>query len=112
MEIREGVGLAPDLWVPAADAVNYGIAALRNGTITTRQPLPSAVLQQEFVPENPRAKDVKEQILFVLVVTLFVVGGSVWAYFVRRKPLVVTATGAVWFVFGIIQIVWPVDHQT
>ena len=34
MVFREGKGIAPDLWVPAADAVNYAVAAVRAGTIT------------------------------------------------------------------------------
>ena len=38
-EFREQVGLAPDLWVPAADAVNYAVAAVRAGTISTEQPI-------------------------------------------------------------------------
>ena len=28
-EFREERGIAPDLWVPAADAVNYAVAAVR-----------------------------------------------------------------------------------
>ena len=37
-EFHEEDGLIPDLWVPAADAVNYAVAAVRQGTITTSQP--------------------------------------------------------------------------
>lgn len=99
-EFREEVGLAPDLWVPAADAVNFTVAALRRGTITTSQPLPSAILQQDFTPENPWTKGRQATIQFMLVVAGFAAGGLVWAYFARKKPWLVAAIGGIWFVLG------------
>jgi drug/metabolite transporter superfamily protein YnfA len=107
-ELREGVGLEPDLWVPAADAVNYAVAAVRKGTITTAQPLPSTILQQEFTPENSWARASQEKIRFLLVVTGFAVGGLVWAFFMRKKPRVVAATGGVWIALG---SVWTVMEE-
>jgi len=97
-EFREGRGLAPDLWVPAADAVNYAVAAVRQGTITTSQPLSSAMLQQDFVPESPWARVLNTRNL--LVVAFLSASGSVWAYFMRKKPRNVAVIGGVWLVFG------------
>lgn len=107
-EFREGRGLAPDLWVPAADAVNYAVAAVRNGTITSAQPLSSDILEQDFTPENPYARDKQEQILSLLVVAGFTVGGLAFAYFNRKKPRIVTGVGGVWIVFG---SVWSVMEK-
>lgn len=97
---REEVGIAPDLWVPAADAVNYAVAALRNGTITTRQPLSPATLQQPFALEDPWARVRQETIVRYLVILSLAVGGSVWAYFLREKPRIVAGVGSVWLILG------------
>jgi hypothetical protein len=102
-EFREEDGLIPDLWVPAADAVNYAVAAVRQGTITTSQPLPSAMLQQDFVPESPWTRFLS--LRYVGVVALFSVSGSVWVYFMRKKPRSVAGSGVVWLVFGSIWMV-------
>jgi len=98
MKFREEKGLTPDLWVPAADAVNYAVAAVRSGTITTHQPLSPTTLQHAFVPEDPWARD-------QLVIALFTTAGSVWAYFFRKKPRIVAVNGSVWLVFGSIWMV-------
>jgi hypothetical protein len=99
-EFREEVGLVPDLWVPAADAVNFSVAALRRGTITTSQPLPESILQQDFMPENPNAKSLQKTILYLLVVTGFVAGGLAWAFFMRKKPRVVAGVAVIWIAVG------------
>ena len=102
-EFREEVGLMPDLWVPAADAVNYAVAAVRGGTITTSQPLPSAVLQQDFVPENPWTRFLNPR--FFGVVAFFSASGLAWAYFMRKKPRILAGAGVVWVAFGRIWMV-------
>ena len=102
-EFREEEGLSPDLWAPAEDAVNYAVAAVRRGTITTNQPLPPDLLLQDFVPESPWARVLTLRNLGV--VAFFLAGGAVWAYFVRKKPRIVAQAGAVWLVFGSIWMV-------
>ena len=97
---REGKGLAPDLWVPAADAVNYAVAAVRSGTISTQKPLSSAVLEQSFVPEDPWARTRRAKFVSALVTGLIVVAGIVMAFFSRRKPLQVTLLGGGWSIIG------------
>ncbi|MCP4541416.1 MAG: hypothetical protein GY832_30165 [Chloroflexi bacterium] len=104
-EFREEVGLEPDLWVPAADAVNFTVAALRQGTITTSQPLPLAILQQDFSPEDPGARDRQATVQFLLVVAGFTAGGLVWAYFARKTPWFVAAIGGLWIIAGSVMTV-------
>jgi hypothetical protein len=110
-EFREEGGLLPDLWVPAEDAVNYAVAAVRQGTITTSQPLSPALLQQDFVPENPGARDRLENIRYYLMVALFTVVGSVWAYFMRKKARIVASAGCVWLVSGSILMFTNIEMQ-
>jgi hypothetical protein len=102
-EFREEEGLMPDLWVPAADAVNYAVAAVRQGTITTSQPLPPDLLQQDFVPESPWTRFLNPR--YAGVVALFLAGGSVWAYFMRKKARIVASAGCLWLIFGRIWMV-------
>ena len=82
----------PDLWVPAEDAVNYAVAAVRQGTIATSQPLPPDVLQQDFVPESS-LDQVLQSPLCRGCCNIFN-GCSVWAYFVRKKPHIVALVGS------------------
>jgi hypothetical protein len=99
-ESREGKGISPDLWVPAADAVNYAVAAVRAGTITTQQPLAPTILEQPFVPENAWARVWHGTISRWPVIAALTLGGSVWAYFVRKKPRIVAGVGVLWLIFG------------
>jgi hypothetical protein len=94
MGFREEKGLAPDLWVPAADAVNYAVAAVRSGTISTHQPLSAGMLEQPFVAEDPWARVRQEKAVRALVVGLLAAAGSVWAFLMHRKPRLVAALGA------------------
>jgi hypothetical protein len=94
--IREELGLAPDLWVPAADTVSYVVAAIRQGTITTYLPLPQEVLEAKFVPESPLRKLFNMGINFWIVVGVFAIGSVIWAYFMRKKPRIVLAVGLIW----------------
>lgn len=100
MESREGKGISPDLWVPAADAVNYVVATVRAGTITTQQPLSPATLEQPFVPEDSWARIRQETISRWLVIGTLTVTGSVSANFLRRKPWIVAGFGFLWLILG------------
>jgi hypothetical protein len=103
---REGKGLEPDLWVPAADAVNYAVAAVRSGTITTRQPLSPVVLGQPFVPEDSWARVRQGKAVLFLQVALMIMAGSVWAFFMRKKPHIVIIAGIAWFAVGSVGRLW------
>ncbi len=99
-QTREGVGLLPDLWVPADEAVNYAVAAVRRGTITTSQPLMPAILSQEFIPENPDTRAQQELVRTLVVAAIFAMGGFGWAFFMRQKSGLVTSSGAFWAGLG------------
>jgi len=101
-EFREEEGLMPDLWAPAEDAVNYAVAAVRRGTITTRQPLPADLLLQDFVPESLWTRVLTRRNFRFFA--LFIAGGAVWAFFVRKKPRFIASAGAVWSIFGSISM--------
>jgi hypothetical protein len=100
LEFREAKGLAPDLWVPAADAVNYAVAGVRSGAIPTYQPLSPEQVQQPFVPEDPRARTRRQNLKRFLPIALLVAAGSTWAYWLRKKPRLVAAAGGLWLVVG------------
>jgi hypothetical protein len=97
---REEVGLAPDLWVPAADAVNYAVAAVRSGTISTRLPLPAVLLREPFVPEDPWARTRRETLALTALIALFGIGGNVWAFFMRSRPRMLIGLGVLWLAIG------------
>ena len=80
------------------------MVAIRSGTITSSRPLPSTVLQQDFVPENTLARDIQRWTRFLLVVAFLAGSGSVWAYFARGKPQIVTGAGAVWLAFAALRV--------
>jgi hypothetical protein len=103
LETREGVGITPDLWVPAADAVNYAVAAIRQGTITTYQPLSQEILDSKFIPESSFREFLSKGPNFWIVIVVFVVSGSVWAYFMRKKPRILLSVGIVWLMFSLCQ---------
>jgi hypothetical protein len=52
-KMREERGFDPNFWVPARDALNRAVAAIRLGTIPTAKPLKPEALTAEFVPESP-----------------------------------------------------------
>lgn len=104
LEIREEIGLKPDLWVPAEDALNYAVAAIRQGTLTTRQPLPESLLKAKFVPESPLRR-IKETIRrFWLLIAFSCFAGAVWAYVMRKNSRLVLASGCFWFIASLAQL--------
>ena len=80
------------LWLPSA-----------RGRSPTSQPLPSDMLHQDFVPESPWTRFLN--IRYAGFAALFLAGGSVWAYFMRKKARIVASAGCVWLVFGSIWMV-------
>jgi len=80
LELREEKGFFPNLWIPAEDAVNYAVAAVRKGTITTVKLLPEEVLQEEFIPEKQPMIEKSDLIPFFLGI-LF----GIFFIFVNKK---------------------------
>ena len=105
LQFREEEGLAPDLWVPAEDAVNYTVAALRNGTLSTYRPLSSETLQHEFIPENPAARLQKDRLIRGGLAAMISLFALVWAYKMRSKRRVVAVAAALWLGSGAVFLV-------
>jgi hypothetical protein len=100
LELREEIGFFPDVWVPAKDAVNYAVAAVRKQTITTVNPLPEEVLQQEFIPEDPLKAKMSELLLPGLFLTVL---GIIPALVNRKRgKKFFFILGAIWVIAGII----------
>jgi len=104
MTMRESIGLAPDLWVPAADAVNYAVAALRAGTITTTNEIPGAALDQRFARESRWSQIRTLGPTQWLVVGAFLLAGVVFCAINRKKPTMLLGAGALWMPIGLVWI--------
>jgi hypothetical protein len=100
-EFREEVGLFPDLWVPAEDAVNFTVAAIRRGTIATNQLLPEEILVQEFKPESYWRRIINMPTKSWLVLGGLTLLGSIWAHALRKKTPILLVIGGGWIVFGL-----------
>lgn len=100
-QLREGIGLDPDLWVPAADAVNYAVAALRKGTISTALPLSEETLAAEFRPESGWRKAIETAFASWPVIAIFAACGIVWGYFNRRNARILVLVGLAWCFFSL-----------
>jgi len=95
LTMREERGFDPDYWVPADDALNCAVAAIRSGTIPTAKPLPQAVLATEFVPESPPrfSRAQMRRSLQVVAVLMAVVAFGIANR--RRGPIVFVLSAAV-----------------
>jgi len=111
LELREERGFFPDLWIPAEDALNHAVAAVRKGTITTVQPLPESVLQKEFVPEKRSLLEGRrEAIIAISILSLF---GIVFIFLNRKRTkLFFFIAGVCWAAAGVIILVFvsPVGY--
>jgi hypothetical protein len=101
LEFREEKGLFPDLWIPAEDALNYAVAAVRKGTITTVKPLSEDTLQKEFVPEKRSMwGEIREPFIFAALIISF---GTAFAFLNRKRNKVFFfAAGACWVAVGVV----------
>ena len=84
LEYREEKGFFPDLWVPAGEALNYAVAAVRMGTIATSQSYREEILGVEFIPEEPT---MREKIFVLLPILTAVFYGVVPVYFNRKRRM-------------------------
>ena len=102
MTMREAIGLAPDLWVPAADAVNYAVAALRAGTITTANEIPQAALDQRFARESRWSRIRTLGRTQWLLVAAFLLAGTVFCVVNRKRPKILLGAGVLWLPIGLV----------
>ncbi len=110
LKFREEVGLSPDYWVPARDAVNSAVAALRSGTIETARPLPKEWLATEFIPEDPYHLETVRTRRRRLILAVAPLGAALLVWFMRRKHAVLTrlgvahvGVGAIWTYAGLVK---------
>jgi hypothetical protein len=98
LEYREERGFFPYLWVPAGEALNYAVAAVRRGTIATSQSYLEEIMGAAFVPEEPTTRD---KVFVLLPVITAVIYGVFPVYFNRKRRayffilcgIVITALG-------------------
>lgn len=100
LSFREEQGLFPDWWVPAGDAVNCTIAALRRGAIPTVRPFGEDILSQPFVPEDPWHREHRTRRRHLLFVAVGLAGGGLLAVRMRRRPMRAISMGVIWLVLG------------
>ena len=105
LKFREEKGFFPDLWVPGKDALNYAVAAVRKGTITTVQPLSEDILQEEFVPEELLERSELSE-LFLPVLSLTVLGIIPAIANRKRNKKFFFILGTLWVVIGVIVVFW------
>jgi len=98
---REEIGLSPDIWVPAQDAVNFTVAALRKGTITTNQPLPEVILAKNFKPESVWRGIFEMPTKSWLLIAALSLVGAIWAFILRKKNQVLLVIGGGWIAFSL-----------
>jgi hypothetical protein len=82
LEYREEKGFLPDLWVPAEDALNYAVAAVRKGTIPTSESYRVELMETAFIPEEPPAKEKTSELMMVIFSAFY---GIVLVYFNRQR---------------------------
>ncbi len=100
LKFREEKGFFPHLWIPAEDAVNYVVAAVRKGTITTVHPLPEEVLREEFIPEAPP----RNVMIYLIPTPILVILGFVLVFVFKKKTLSFLAFGMSWFPIGVVAL--------
>jgi len=82
LEYREEKGFLPDLWVPAGEALNYAVAAVRRGTIDTSQSYREEISGAAFIPEEPAMRD---KVFVLLPILTAVIYGVFPVYFNRKR---------------------------
>ena len=98
LEYREEKGFLPDLWVPAGEALNYAVAAVRRGTIPTSQSYREEISGVAFIPEEPSMTD---RVFVLLPIITAVLYGVVFVYFNRRRGMLFfTLSGVVMAALG------------
>jgi hypothetical protein len=80
---REEMGFYPDYWVPAEDAVNYVVAAVRAGSIVASESYVDQVSDVEFIPQSLPMRNIGVWDVLPFVLLLFY--GGVFVFFNRKR---------------------------
>jgi hypothetical protein len=96
MTWREEQGYLPHLWVPAGEALNYAVAAVRAGTIGTMIEIPPGYFDVTFRRERVRGPGfITENRDLIAIGGLVILGLGVMVILrKRRPPLVLLGAGA------------------
>jgi len=97
LEFREAIGYVPDLWVPAADALDATVAAIRKGTISSRVAVPPGYFDARFTPENVGWQKLRRQLPRIKEAALPILtfgAGLAMITGLRKKPLILFAVAA------------------
>jgi hypothetical protein len=104
-QFREGLGIFPDIWVPAADAVNYVAAALFSGTISTYRPLTEDMMLQNFIPERSVFGNNRELKKHAIIIAIYAVFGIIFGFSLHKRPRKLIVYAIVVIVIGSILII-------
>lgn len=94
---REERGFYPDYWVPAEDAVNIAVAAVRSGAIPTSESYVDSVSSVEFVPQTVPVAGFNLKVYGPFLIFMFY--GGVLVYVNRGRNWKVFLIGGVLSVF-------------
>jgi len=97
LEYREEKGFFPDLWVPAGEALNYAVAAVRRGTIATSMSYQEEIMGAEFIPEEPTMRNKIIELLPILFAAFY---GIVLVYFNRERKMFFLLSGFIMAALG------------
>jgi hypothetical protein len=98
LEYREEGGFFPDLWVPAGEALNYAVAAVRRGTIATSKSYQEEIMEVEFIPEEPPMRKKTSELLPIFFAAFY---GIVLVYFNRERKMFFLLSGVIGVPLGV-----------
>jgi len=101
LDVREARGYEPDIWAPAADALNRAVAAVRAGTIKAVRPLPARVAETAFIPEKPPRFSRSEKIHALRLALITVAAIAIGVANRRRHPYFFVAAAIAFCAIGI-----------
>jgi hypothetical protein len=98
LEYREEKGFFPDLWVPAEEALNYAVAAVRRGTIAISKSYQEEIMDVEFIPGKPPMREKTSELLPIFFATFY---GIVLVYFNRERKMFFLLSGIIGVPLGV-----------
>ena len=97
-KFREEKGFFPDLWVPAGEALNYAVMAVRRGTIATSQSYQEEIMEAEFIPEELTMRERTSELLPIIFAAFY---GIILVYFNRERRMFFLISGIIGVPLGV-----------
>lgn len=101
LEWREEQGFIPDLWLPPDQALNYVVAAVRAGTITSRIEIPGGYLTGSFTPEKVRGPSPFERSPELIPLVIMICGFVLAAFLFGRQKNYFLTNGLLLILVGV-----------